>query len=377
MTTPQTQAPDVNDESQYAHLPISNATQHRQSEFNNLTPDNVPRPTTTNPLSRRQVVTAITNLEDARTRREHDLSMYRTVRVVDSDDELDSESPIYDAFFEHGGSEAVRTTTNFSANEFLSLWDSVREHVIRNWNVGRGRRSPQKPKDVLFMTLATAKHGGQWDWLSKMFGMKGPTFERLILNFMGIITPKLKYLYVQKWGEACTVHNVSKHGRLFKNFPCARYATDVTFQLAYRPSGSIQEGTVYFSGKHKNYGYKVEVSVTSTGVALGCTKHYPGSVSDLDIMRKNADFHKMELEKLVSEAALEDVGPNKEDHPDHWAVLADKGYQGSSEFVRVIHPKKKPPGRPLTIEEVELNRKISSDRIIVENYFGRFCTCWG
>jgi len=60
-----------------------------------------------------------------------------------------------------------------------------------------------------------------------------------------------------------------------------------------------------------------------------------------------------------------------------WRILADKGYQGAAEHVRVIHPKKKPANGELTIVEKEFNRKLSSDRIIVENYFGRMCGLWG
>lgn len=47
----------------------------------------------------------------------------------------------------------------------------------------------------------------------------------------------------------------------FKNHPEVLYATDVTFQQVKRPSGNITEGKLYFTGKYKIYGYKVEVSV--------------------------------------------------------------------------------------------------------------------
>ena len=59
----------------------------------------------------------------------------------------------------------------------------------------------------------------------------------------------------------------------FKSFPKALHATDVTFQQAFRPSGSIEEGKRYFSSKHKLYGYKVDVSVLPNGLALDMTPH--------------------------------------------------------------------------------------------------------
>ncbi|RLN94971.1 hypothetical protein BBJ28_00024974 [Nothophytophthora sp. Chile5] len=50
-------------------------------------------------------------------------------------------------------------------------------------------------------------------------------------------------------------------GKTFENFPCARYATDVTFQQANWPSEGHDEASSYFSAKHQLCDCKVEVSV--------------------------------------------------------------------------------------------------------------------
>lgn len=68
----------------------------------------------------------------------------------------------------------------------------------------------------------------------------------------------------------------------FKHFPFSRYATVVTFQEYNRPNGNLQEVKKYFSGKHKLYGYKLEVFVLPNGLAIGCSTHYPGSVAEVD-----------------------------------------------------------------------------------------------
>ena len=34
------------------------------------------------------------------------------------------------------------------------------------------------------MTLCVLKHGGHWDFMALKFGVKGPTFERLIVGFV-------------------------------------------------------------------------------------------------------------------------------------------------------------------------------------------------
>ena len=151
----------------------------------------------------------------------------------------------------------------------------------------------------------------------------------------------------------------------------ARYATEVKFQQCNRPSGNMSEGKVYFSVKHKLYGYKVEVSVLPSGLAIGCTKHYPGSISDLEIFRNNSGFHEEASKKVVVDQSYDDNGLHEIHRMDYWGILADKGYQGASEDFRVIHPIKNPPRGVLSTEDQEFNRKVSSDRIIVENYFGR------
>ena len=114
----------------------------------------------------------------------------------------------------------------------------------------------------------------------------------------------------------------------------------------------------------------------SNGLALNFTTHYPGSISDLEIFQPNKAFHKSHLRKSSNEGTISDVGFLSGTFPNQWAVLVDKGYQGASELVCAIDPKKKPARAMLDAEDVRYNRKISSDRVIVANYFGRACGLW-
>ena len=59
-----------------------------------------------------------------------------------------------------------------------------------------------------------------------------------------------------------------------------------------------------------------------------------------------------------------------------WAILVDKGYQGLKEELRAVLPKKKPHRRLLSREEEDRNKRVSSDRIIVERWFGRLSQLW-
>ncbi|RHY71686.1 hypothetical protein DYB30_007549 [Aphanomyces astaci] len=166
-------------------------------------------------------------------------------------------------------------------------------------------------------------------------------------------------------------------GHQFKNFPYARYATDVTFQQTNVPSGSYAEKKLFYSGKHHLYGHKVEASVLPNGFAINCTSYYKDSVSDKTIFDENFDFHAANLCKEATDMDLadaDDLGPDRELR---WAVLVDKCYQGAQRDVRAVLPLKKPMGGILTFEDLRRNDRITSDRVIVENFFGRLKTLWG
>ena len=90
---------------------------------------------------------------------------------------------------------------NFDAQEFDTLWQENREHIMEHFNIGRGRKSPHTAKDVLFMTLTVMKHAGNWDMMANLFGKKGPTFERLVMRFVTIISPRLYKVLVESNDE--------------------------------------------------------------------------------------------------------------------------------------------------------------------------------
>ena len=227
------------------------------------------------------------------------------------------------------------------------------------------------------MTLTVMKHGGSWDSLAHMFQVKAPTFIRLISGFMQKLYPHAVERYVHKPARESTLASLRQERSLFSNFPYACEAIDVTFQHANRPSGNMQEGKVYFSGKHKLYGFKVEVAVRPNGMASAFSRHYPGSVSDLSILLDGIDGHLKRTEKQEDDDLFHDSYHLHEQYPNQWAVLLDKGYQGAADTLRAITPRKKPVRGMLSREDEVFNKKLSSDRILVENYFGRLGQLWG
>ncbi|RQM19332.1 hypothetical protein B5M09_010794 [Aphanomyces astaci] len=143
------------------------------------------------------------------------------------------------------------------------------------------------------------------------------------------------------------------------------------------PSGSYAEKKLFYSGRHHLYGHKVEASVFPNGFAINCTSYYKGSVSDKTIFDENLDFHAANLCKEATDMDLADADGLGPDRELRWAVLVDKGYQGAQRNVRAVLQLKKPMGGILTFEELRRNDRIASDRVIVENFFGRLKTLWG
>lgn len=214
------------------------------------------------------------------------------------------------------------------------------------------------------MLLVVLKNGGTWEMLSHIFHIKTPTFIKTVTGFLRAVVPKLFDDWVSEKADEEKMRMLATSGRTFVHFPCALYATDVTFQQANRPAGNMAEVLPFYSAKHKLYGYKVEVSVSPRGFAINCTNHARGSTSDITMFRQNEAFHRAMRVKGEADRSLQGGGPMASRYPDEWAMLADKGYQGLAEHIRCIHPKK---GNNLPDSDKQNNRNISSDRIIVEN----------
>ncbi|KAE8913678.1 hypothetical protein PF005_g2050 [Phytophthora fragariae] len=82
------------------------------------------------------------------------------------------------------------------------------------------------------------------------------------------------------------------------------------------------------------------------------------------------------LKKSNEELLMDDNGEGCGHYPDSWGLLADKGYQGAASMLRCTHPKNKQRNVELTLDELVRNGNVSSDRVLVENVFGRTCMLW-
>lgn len=88
---------------------------------------------------------------------------------------------------------------------------------------------------------------------------------------------------------------------VFKNFLLSIYATDATFQQCFGLSRSIQEGTLFFSKKHKLHGLKAEVSVLPNVLLTFCISHNTQDKSDVLIVPEMVKGLKISVQKMYGE----------------------------------------------------------------------------
>ena len=134
-------------------------------------------------FSQQDAVSALNLLAEVSLRHEQEIANYSANVNQNMEDDLDSNSPYFDEFYNEGGAKAIKELTNFYPAQFEEIWLIVQEFITKNYNSGRGKRCKVSGKDILLMLMTVLKHGGQWDLLGRIFNIKGPTFERMITRF--------------------------------------------------------------------------------------------------------------------------------------------------------------------------------------------------
>ncbi len=167
------------------------------------------------------------------------------------------------------------------------------------------------------------------------FLKKGPTLQRL---FSHDLSPFLCEKYIINYYAKLLMRTLEKKqkSKLSMHSLCHRCSFPQTNHL----SGALLEGKLYVIRKHKLYGYRREVFVTPTGKAIDIMSQKPWTISDLVIFQGNSDFHQKALAKQINNS--HDTSLLAIRYPDNWAVLLDKGYQDSWQYLWAIIPKTKP-----------------------------------
>jgi hypothetical protein len=103
------------------------------------------------------------------------------------------------------------------------------------------------------------------------------------------------------------------------------------------------------------------------GAVAFVSRPSPGARHDFVIFQESVPTYREFLLKKPGEQIFGDPVAGQTS----WALLADKGYAGADALLRAITPKKALPNRRLSVEDAISNQKLSSIRVICENFYGR------
>lgn len=151
--------------------------------------------------------------------------------------------------------------TKLTCRDFQKQYGKFLRLIDSNWNTDGGPKSTFRAKDQFFMMLCFLKHDFQKNVSAIIFRSKTSASEKMISSFIRLTLDQNDEWYVLNIGSSLTINNSFEDIKHFPSFPHSLYATDVTFQQCLKPAGPAHKDKLYFSGKHKLYGLKVQVSV--------------------------------------------------------------------------------------------------------------------
>lgn len=211
----------------------------------------------------------------------------------------------------------------------------------------------------------------QWLHFGETFAKLGNSFkldpgviQTCISDLWNPLEKVLVENYLPKDPRAYKVRDEDK----FVHHPDAVGALDATLIPVVKPR-IYKEYLKYLSGKHRRCGVKMQALVAPDGQCI----HYGGLINgarnDLKLYEKsNLHIELLRMERQGTGTLV----------PTRPAILADGGYLGiHNTYPEAIIPRRKPKGRLRPEADIQFNKELSSDRIIVERYFARLKGTWG
>jgi len=229
---------------------------------------------------------------------------------------------------------------SWNYNEFESKKKKERERKI-----GGGRNSKiETIEEKLFYVLWYLKTYPTFDLASFQVGFARSSACYWLHNLLPVLeqTMKRKFVLPQR--------KISDPKEYFKLFPEAREVfVDAVERLRQRPTNKKHQNKTY-SGKKKAHTRKSVVVTDKKRRILVVTKQKSGRRHDKKLADKNSVFEMI---------------------PKEIPVYDDTGFIGAQRVHPNIYiPKKKSKKRPLTFDEKETNKLISSYRVVVEHAIG-------
>lgn len=180
----------------------------------------------------------------------------------------------------------ISTTPSIRWQSFLpeicAVWERLKWKIKNSWNADRGSKFRISSADSFFTTLSMLNHRVTWEFLTITFHNRAPTFQQCKTPLLEVAQPPFFNRYVTLVDKYNPIRALVEGSRTFTSRTYASYATDVPFQQINRPMRNIEEYKKYLSEKHKLFVYEFEVSAIPSGVKIGGTKHYPGSIAEIE-----------------------------------------------------------------------------------------------
>jgi hypothetical protein len=253
---------------------------------------------------------------------------------------------------EEQGANRIGELIRFTWNEFQELFAAI-EHGITQ--AGRGRRRKLDPLDELFVFMVYVTSGLTLDAIAVLLNLKAARVLRIVDTCLTPVTDALGSLLPARLAD---VHCQ----KVFRNFPHVFAIVDASPVFINRPILSQQQ---YYSGKFKRHCVKVQALVTADGQCIHLSQVFRGSSHD------KAIFDQSKVVEFLTE---------RDDHgleQPRW-IMGDLGYMGINRSgARAVIPFRRHPGQQLDEQQEQHNRTLSADRILAENFFGRWKSLFG
>ena len=253
------------------------------------------------------------------------------------------------------GSNSIKILTRFDVEEFNNLFVFCNSSIDYT---SRGRNYSISPIDMLLITLTYLSSGMTYDRLAITFKISRSQAVRVVKFILKSIREPLINRFL---GHPVQLREDELH---FRNYANAVGAIDTTVIPILKPMDKeIQKK--YYSQKHNGCGIKIQALVRPNGLCTAFSAGYRGAVHDIKVFRKSGW-----LERLLT---IRTSLPNGAIVTSHLPALFDRGYTGLNHqgYPEAIITVRKPRNQELTREQIEVNNRIESDRVIVENYFSR------
>lgn len=282
-----------------------------------------------------------------------------------SSTELDSDTaqqPIrlitYGKFMEEHGEKGLKTLTSLSSAQFSEVFDVCIECMSR---IVRGRKKITDERTRLLITLVWLHSGLKYSKIGTVFKTNTQNIQRIVTDTVTIIAEPLVAYFLPKTAQR------QPTDKKFAHFPDAVGACDVALLFVNKPKGEVQKE--WYSAKHKAHGLKLQAIVNPDGICIHYDLSQTGHVHDKKVFDVSSALNFVTVRKVM---------PNRSTTTTYLPLLFDKGYTGVNHYYpSAIVTQKKPVGGELDDEGRQFNHDVESDRVIVENYFGRMRIKWG